>query len=143
MGNDKKAASARLRYAESATVRARRQASNRRWHDRNVDKVRAYRTQWARVDRAKDPDKAAAALRKQRGMPEPTRTCPSACECCGFEFTRGNGRKGCAHLDHDHKTGRFRGWLCVRCNAGIGLLGDYPQSVCYAVHYLERFYGKD
>ena len=39
-------------------------------------------------------------------------------------------------LDHDHETGKFRGWLCRNCNQGIGKLGDNLQGVTKAVKYL-------
>ena len=40
-------------------------------------------------------------------------------------------------VDHDHETGTFRGVLCHRCNAAIGLLGDTLETVKRAVVYLE------
>jgi len=58
----------------------------------------------------------------------------------GQEVARGyiTGRvKGLA-LDHDHTTGKFRGWLCDRCNLAIGLLGDTLRRVNRAVNYLKR-----
>jgi hypothetical protein len=57
------------------------------------------------------------------------------CECCDQPR---NG-KGQLHLDHDHGRDVFRGWLCMRCNVGIGMLGDSAEGVRRALCYLERF----
>lgn len=32
-------------------------------------------------------------------------------------------------IDHCHKTGRFRGWLCCECNKGVGFLGDDVRGI--------------
>ena len=39
-------------------------------------------------------------------------------------------------LDHDHSTGLFRGWLCFRCNIGLGHFEDDLNMVKNAVKYL-------
>lgn len=41
-------------------------------------------------------------------------------------------------IDHDHEDGCFRGFLCDRCNRGIGLLRDSAQVLRKAVCYLEE-----
>jgi hypothetical protein len=69
--------------------------------------------------------------RKRRGLPEPTRPQPLTCECCD-EIPRQ------FHLDHCHKTGRFRGWLCNRCNRGLGYFGDNTEGLQRAIEYLKR-----
>jgi hypothetical protein len=56
------------------------------------------------------------------------------CACCGA--TEPGGRANQWHCDHDHVTGKFRGWLCDRCNRGIGLLGDNIESLERALEYL-------
>lgn len=49
------------------------------------------------------------------------------------------GTKDTAVIDHCHKTGDFRGILCLPCNSGIGLLGDSSKRLHSAAHYLESF----
>jgi len=41
-------------------------------------------------------------------------------------------------IDHDHKTGKFRGLLCRECNLGIGLLKDNVTILKMAIKYLEN-----
>ena len=41
-------------------------------------------------------------------------------------------------LDHNHDTGRLRGWLCNSCNTGIGKLGDSVETLQRAIDYLKK-----
>lgn len=56
------------------------------------------------------------------------------CEICG---SAGRGRLAGVVLDHDHTTGRFRGWLCDRCNRAISAL-DHEDVLRAAIAYLAR-----
>lgn len=40
-------------------------------------------------------------------------------------------------LDHDHKTGRPRAWICDSCNTGIGRFKDEVDLLKNAIEYLE------
>ena len=52
------------------------------------------------------------------------------CELCG-----GNTRIA---YDHSHKTGKFRGWLCMKCNTALGLVNDDIELLKRMIAYLER-----
>lgn len=41
------------------------------------------------------------------------------------------------HVDHDHKTGLARGYLCFSCNVGLGHFKDSPELLAKAIEYLQ------
>lgn len=41
------------------------------------------------------------------------------------------------YFDHDHKTGKFRGWLCGNCNRALGQAKDSPEVLRKLAIYLE------
>jgi len=64
------------------------------------------------------------------------------CDICGKQCRSGPshdlGYKCDLHIDHCHKTGSFRGLLCITCNTGIGNLKDDPELISRALNYLKR-----
>jgi hypothetical protein len=56
------------------------------------------------------------------------------CAICGAS-RESEGRR-LAH-DHDHKSGRWRGYLCGLCNTGLGAFRDNPSILLRAIQYLE------
>ena len=44
-------------------------------------------------------------------------------------------------LDHDHKTGKFRGWICNKCNLALGNMNDDLEYARRLVKYLENYHG--
>ena len=41
-------------------------------------------------------------------------------------------------LDHNHKNGKVRGYLCESCNTGIGRFDDNPELIRRAIVWLEK-----
>ena len=54
-------------------------------------------------------------------------------QCAG----KGGKRVGTWCLDHDHKTGNMRGWLCHECNRALGNFKDNIELLKRALQYLE------
>lgn len=58
------------------------------------------------------------------------------CYICNIPEIECNSR---LHMDHNHVTGEFRGWLCRRCNMNIiGMSNDNPDLLRRAADYLEN-----
>jgi hypothetical protein len=133
---------ARLAYSRSyyARNKDRVNAYHREWYAANREKLRTQRRARYVQNREEHLKRNRAAYRRAvargkrpgREYPEPTRKMPKRCECCGRASRRALA------LDHCHRSSKFRGWLCVPCNAGIGMLGDTPAGVLRALRYLKR-----
>lgn len=119
------------RYYEKNKDVVKRKAAARKLVAEPSAKERERSRVRARAHYARYPERQ----RLRKGLPIPTRPVPDVCECCG----RPPGKRS-MHLDHCHLTGAFRGWLCGRCNKGIGALGDYIGGVTLALQYLQRAY---
>lgn len=61
------------------------------------------------------------------------------CKICKSSET---GRKQSNHfaVDHDHKTGKVRGLLCLGCNKGLSCFKDDLQLFEKAMEYIRKSY---
>lgn len=59
----------------------------------------------------------------------------SICVICSIPLQTGTSL---THLDHDHKTGKLRDFLCTNCNRGLGHFKDNPLVLEEAAKYLRR-----
>lgn len=64
----------------------------------------------------------------------------SKCLICGVEMPPG---KDGLNIDHDHASGRVRGFLCRRCNLTLGYMQDNPTLLRAAADYIEYHKAKD
>ena len=108
-------------------------AAAARWRAKNPE----YGKLRAREYRKERPEHLKAIRLKSRYKVLPSRKYPSNCECCGIPFSETTTHHG-ACFDHNHKTGKFRGWLCNDCNIGLGRLGDCKEGVQRMLEYLDR-----
>lgn len=69
---------------------------------------------------------------RERRIAELGRDHTGFCESCGDPFM------GTPHVDHDHSTGRARGYLCLGCNTGLGNFKDDPVRLAAAIAYLQK-----
>ncbi len=57
------------------------------------------------------------------------------CKICGTTELYGRTRLA---IDHCHSTGRIRGLLCTKCNAGLGMFSDNIEKLTNAISYLKE-----
>lgn len=69
----------------------------------------------------------------------PTRPPPDKCEICERQdYNRKQDKPRHLALDHCHKTGKFRGWVCLKCNLAIAHFGDTRAGVQRVIDYFHR-----
>lgn len=56
------------------------------------------------------------------------------CAICGSPPPEGEVLR----VDHDHVTGKVRGFLCIVCNAGVGCFKDNENLLLAAINYLRK-----
>jgi Recombination endonuclease VII len=93
-----------------------------KWRQGNKDKTRAHRY---KSEYGVTLVEYEQLLRQQGGN----------CACCGCSGNPDGKRMA---IDHCHQTGKIRGILCRKCNAGIGMLGDNIEGLLQAINYLRR-----
>ena len=76
--------------------------------------------------------KIVKELREKQSKPKETYTCP----ICEKNITEIQGNSWC--LDHDHKTKKFRGWLCHKCNRALGNFDDDIELLKKAIEYIKK-----
>ena len=130
---------ARRRVAARAYYVANRErclAYGRKYYAANAKKVCKRAMQWQRDN----PERRDAYKRKWRYGTDGLAMLAGQdgrCGVCRCEFAPGRGARS-KHLDHSHETGFVRGWLCKRCNVGLGHFGDSRSLLLAAAEYLRR-----
>lgn len=122
--------------------RAKRKASNAKWLTTHREEARCKMAKWrkAHPKRSKaiqtkyyvnNYDSLIARNAKNRRNQKELkagRPRPAACEACG--------RVGPVCFDHCHKSKKFRGWLCAKCNLCLGHADDSPEVLRKLAKYL-------
>lgn len=57
------------------------------------------------------------------------------CKLCKNSFV--SLGKNDLHIDHCHETNKIRGLLCMKCNVGLGMLGDNEEGLSKALAYVK------
>ena len=80
------------------------------------------------------------AYRRQYREPNDDYSCPI---CGRTKDQRSKGRTGKSWaIDHCHKTGHVRGFLCQNCNSGLGLLKDDINLLEKGIEWLRKHEGE-
>ena len=49
--------------------------------------------------------------------------------CCAITGISELDLIGRLHADHDHTTGKFRGWICPRANTALGFIEPFSKQI--------------
>lgn len=109
----------------------------------HLEQVHAYKLIWTHKNKDKtrnhylknrfgiDSGWYDAALAAQKGV----------CAICGKPETAPDNKHGGAKrlaVDHNHKTGKVRGLLCMKCNHALGNFEENKTTMANAIIYLSE-----
>lgn len=105
-------------------------ARKKKYYAANGDKARAAQKNYyaANPEKVKKRERNRQRARSKRREQSAGRPKPDNCEIC-HRATKLN-------WDHCHATGKFRGWICFRCNAVLGLVEDSQEILSRLGSYL-------
>lgn len=116
---------------------------NKKYRDAHREELRVYHREYARKWRLENPEKWEKNWRShyRKSLAEKTfkletlagRPKSATCEVCG------STKK--ISYDHDHATGKFRGWLCGACNSALGMVQDRTEVLYKLIAYLHTSKG--
>lgn len=114
--------------------------SSREWGRRNSEHVKENLRAWRKESTfAVSLQNSRQSARRRGYMPciagieEIETAFTGRCDICDIPEARCESR---LHLDHDHETGEFRGWLCGKCNRMLGLANDSVEVLMNAFEYI-------
>jgi Recombination endonuclease VII len=119
------------RYAEDPEYRQRRLAEHRAYRAK-------YRAELAARHRRKvqaDPDYRDKRRARSYGLSFREFKAIFARQGNVCAICKTSSRRLC--IDHCHATGKVRGFLCNKCNVGLGYYNDDPRLMRAATAYLE------
>ena len=107
------------------------------YSSRNPEKIREWgrkaNKKWSKANRAsinaRQNRRMAEIRAKLAGRPQ-TPQCEICAKICTTVF------------DHDHGTGKFRGWLCIPCNGALGMVNDSQEILEKMIEYL-KFHSRE
>lgn len=114
----------------------KRRAISLRYRENNLEKVRKRNAEAQMKRRNNDPEaqRRRALKHRKKKRDEQDRIAgrdkAALCELC-------NEKHGRIVFDHCHNTGKFRGWICDRCNKVLGLVYDNPRLLKKLATYLK------
>lgn len=130
---------------------------NRKWQKNNRDKVNFTKQKWralnknhCKIYRKEYHEKNKTHILKQRRERHYVRKYGISIQdydalvkaqngLCAICNLPGNGKYQKLHVDHCHKTGKFRALLCVNCNRGLGYFQDNSECLKKAANYIDKF----
>jgi hypothetical protein len=113
------------------------------FRDRNRDRVRqeanARALEWRKTDAYHDQ-----RIRRMYGITleqyrAEVRSTGGKCPICRMVDLPATRPAKHAHIDHCHRTGKFRGVICAKCNWSLGNNNDSAARLVSAARYLTKF----